>query len=74
MLFKYQMRPSSLFEYGSVALNPSPNGGVIHPQVSLVEKLLESEYRRYQRTAPRMILGAKCRHLKIGPSAMIVGW
>jgi hypothetical protein len=34
------MRPSSLFEFRSVALNPSPNGGVIHPQVSLIEKLL----------------------------------
>jgi hypothetical protein len=35
------MRPSALFEFGSVALNPSPNGGVIHPQVSLLEKLLD---------------------------------
>jgi hypothetical protein len=37
----FQMRPSSLFEFGSVALNPSPNGGVIHPRVSLLEKLLD---------------------------------
>src|SRR5215831_11057797 len=35
------MRPSSLFEFRSVALNPSPNGGVIHPQVALLEKLLD---------------------------------
>jgi hypothetical protein len=37
----FQMRPSSLFEFGSVALNPSPNGRVIHPQVSLLQKLLD---------------------------------
>jgi len=37
----FQMRPSSLFEFRSVALNSSPNGGVIHPQVSLLEKLLD---------------------------------
>src|SRR5215470_4920357 len=35
------MMPSSLFEFRSVALYPSPNGGVIHPQVSLLEKLLD---------------------------------
>ena len=35
------MRPSALFEFGSVALNPSPNGGVIHPKNRAPRELLE---------------------------------
>ena len=37
----FQMKPSSLFEFRSVTLDPSPNGGVMHPRVSLLEKLLD---------------------------------
>ena len=33
------MRSTSLFELGCAALNPSPDGGVIHPQIALFEKL-----------------------------------
>ena len=35
------MRPSAPFQFGSVVLNPPPYRGVIHPQVSLLEKLLD---------------------------------
>jgi hypothetical protein len=75
----FQMRPRALFEFGSVALNPSPNGGVIHPEVSLLEKRLDLALGKgvSQPTSGQhreLISGAKWRHLKIGPSAMIVGW
>ena len=37
----FQMRPSSILKFGCVALNPAPDGGVIHSQVPLFEKLLD---------------------------------
>ena len=41
----FQMKPSSLFEFRSVELYASLNGGVIHPQVPLLEKLLDLAFR-----------------------------
>src|SRR6516225_10084182 len=37
----FQVKPNALFRFGSVVLNPPPYRGVIHPHVSLLEKLLD---------------------------------
>jgi hypothetical protein len=73
----FQMKPSSLLEFWSVVLNPSPNGGVIHPQVSLLEKLVDLAIGKRVSQVPadgtENDFGSKVRHLTIERSAMIVG-